>query len=280
MTTENAIDDKKIEETDTTNSWTKLKSFALNYTYSLIVTIFIIIFIIGSLGLYTTKVAQSNILPDNVDLEPFCNLAREVKPIYVDLNIMRPTMLSDYKNCYSQKAVFNSEEYLESFKNGFLCYFKKRANPTKTLSNIPLYFSKVYDNIVATNFWVINSLFLYLNYLPEWLIMVFYGFFGFFLWFGFYFFNIMISIFYHIVNIPQLFRSKDKNSDIWEEDKNISLFRITKLIIFCVMWIPLFISTFFITPIVLTIYSCFAPLFATYTINGKNKLNVFNFITK
>ena len=61
------IDEKKAEETGTSTGSPDFKGFATNYLFSIIFTIGIVIFVIGGLGLYTTKVAQSNILPDNID---------------------------------------------------------------------------------------------------------------------------------------------------------------------------------------------------------------------
>ena len=51
----NAIDEKKTEETN--NGSPDYKAFIKNYMSSIIFTIGFSVFIIGSLGLYTTKVA-------------------------------------------------------------------------------------------------------------------------------------------------------------------------------------------------------------------------------
>ena len=60
--------------------------FLLNYLSSIIFTIGISIFIIGGLGLYTTKVAQANILPDNIELAPYTIFDRIVDDIDIDIN--------------------------------------------------------------------------------------------------------------------------------------------------------------------------------------------------
>ena len=87
----------------------------------LIFTIGLFIFVIGGLGLYTTKVAQSNILPDNIEFAPYTIFDRVVKDIPIDINIMRPSLFSENKETLSQKVLFNSQEYLDSFSNSFLC---------------------------------------------------------------------------------------------------------------------------------------------------------------
>jgi hypothetical protein len=142
-------------------------------------------------------------------------------------------------------------------------------------------FSIVYDNLVAKNFLAINTIFYYLSHLPESAIMLLYGIFGIFIWVALYFFNVCISIFYHIVNIPQLFRDIDDTTNKWDSIDNINFFHFTKMLLFLFMWIPIGILAVFITPIFFTIYGLIAPLFAKYKIKNTNNnidYNVFNFL--
>ncbi len=272
---QNAIDEKKGENTEFKPDF---KGFIKNYLISIIFTIGVGVFIVGTIGLYTTKVAQSNILPDDVELAPFTVIDRIVNDIYVDVNIMKPSIFSDSSECSSQKAVFNSQEYLDSFKRSFLCYIKSKANPDGGLfSNAPLYFSHVYENLIAKNFLATNTIFLYLSQLPESLIMILFGLFGIAIWLLMYFFNMCISIFYHFVSIPQLFR--DISDDKWESNKDISFIRIMKLIMFFFIWVPVGFISATLSPLFFTLYGIFAPLFATYQIKQTNKKNnVFDFI--
>jgi hypothetical protein len=276
-----AIDEKKAEESETSTTSPDFKGFITNYLSSIIFTIGIGIFIIGGLGLYTTKVAQANILPDNIELAPYTIFDRIVDDkCYVDINIMRPSFLSENKETLSQKIKFNSQEYLDSFNKSFLCSLKKSADPNAGLfANAPLYFSFVYDNLVAKNFLAINTIFFYLSYLPESIIMLLYGIFGIFLWIGLYFFNVCISIFYHIINIPQLFRTaSEQNNKQWESMENISFFRFMKFILFF-LWFWVGLISAFVMPAFFTLYGLISPLFATYNIkNGKNGNNVTNFL--
>ena len=278
-----AIDEKKAEESGTTTTSPDFKGFITNYFSSIIFTIGVSIFIIGGLGLYTTKVAQANILPDNIELAPYTIFDRIVddNKCYIDINVMRPSFFSDNKETLSQKAKFNSQEYLDSFNKSFLCSLKKSADPNAGLfANAPLYFSFVYDNLVAKNFLAINTIFFYLSYLPESIIMLLYGIFGIFLWMALYFFNVCISIFYHIINIPQLFRTaSEQNDKKWETMENISFLRFMKLILFFFLWIPVGALSAFITPAFFTLYGLIAPLFANYNIkNGKTNNNISNFL--
>jgi hypothetical protein len=270
-----AIDEKKAEESGTSTTSPDFKSFAQNYTYSLIISIGIGIFVIGTLGLFTTKVVQANILPDNIELAPYTVIDRIVEEIPIDINIMKPitiippSFFPDSEKCFSQKAIFKSKEYLDSFNNGFLCSIKNSADPNAGLfANGSLYFSKVYDNIVSKNFLIINTVFFYLSYLPESLIMLLYGIFGIFLWMLLYFVNLFLSIYFHFVNIPQLFRStSEQNDKQWESIENISLFRFMKLILFFFVWSWIAFFSALITPAFFTLYGLISPLFASYKIN-------------
>ena len=107
--------------------------------------------------------------------------------------------------------------------------------------------------------------------------MLLYGFFGIFIWFGLYLFNMCISIFYHFINIPELFRASsnisDNNTDAfeWESDDNISYIRLLKLLFFFFIWFPIGLISTFVMPTFFTIYGLISPLFATYNINKTRK---------
>jgi len=277
----NAIDEKKKEETG--NSTTPdFKGFIKNYISSIVFTIGISVFIIGGLGLYTTKIAQSNILPDNIELAPYTIKDRVVKDIEININIMKPLFFSKNDNISLQKTTFNSQEYLDSFNENLLCYLKKSADPNSgLLANPSLFFSIVYDNLVAKNFLAINTIFYYLSHLPESVIMLLYGSFGIFIWTALYFFNVCISIFYHIINIPQLFRDIDDKTNKWESVEQITFLRFMKFLLFFFIWLPIGILSVFTTPAFFTIYGLIAPLFAKYKIKNTNNnvdYNVFNFL--
>ena len=265
----NSIDEKKNEETEFQPDY---QSFAKNYLSSIILTIGFSVFFIGTIGLYCTKIAQANILPDNIELAPYTVIDRIVQDIPIDINIMRQAFWSENKDTVSQKIIFNSQEYLDSFNNSFLCSIRKNADPNSGMfANAPLFFSNVYDNIVANNFLAINTIFFYLSYLPESIIMLLYGIFGIFIWITLYFFNICISIFYHFINIPQLFREVPEKSKKWETHDNISFLRVRKLLMFFFLWIPLGLISTFLIPAFFTIYALFSPLYASYKIQKTEK---------
>ncbi len=265
-TNNNAIDDKKE---NTKSNLPDFKAFIKNYTSSVIVTIGIYIFIIGGFGLYTAKVAQSNILPDNIELEPYTNFARVVKDITIDMNIVQSSIFAENKDILSQKAIFNSKEYLDSFNDGFLCKLKKYATPESGLfANGTLFFVKVYESIISANFYAINSLFFYLNYLPESLIMVVCGLFGPIIFGGLCLFNYCITIFYYIVNIQELFRNESTDEPgFWEAPKDISFFRLKNMLFF-ILWAIIYFYSLIFMPLVSTVYALVSPLYVTYKLSS------------
>jgi hypothetical protein len=124
--TTSSIDDKKTDETGTTTAQPDFKAFVTNYISSIIFTIGISIFVIGGLGLYTAKVAQSKILPANVDYAPYSDLIGDNLDdnIQIPMNVMRAHFFSPPEKTTSQTAIFNSEEYLDSFVSSFICSLK------------------------------------------------------------------------------------------------------------------------------------------------------------
>ena len=73
------IESKKKEQTNEVKP-TDWKQFAVNFSKSFLVTICLGVVVVGACGLYTTKVAQSNILPSNVDFAPYTNNDYTVDP--------------------------------------------------------------------------------------------------------------------------------------------------------------------------------------------------------
>jgi hypothetical protein len=248
------------------------KAFLKNYFKSLFITITLLIFIIGALGLYTSKIAMSNILPDDITLAPFTNKNWTSGNKEIDVHISG----SYFSDQFSQKATFDSNNFLGGFDNNFICFLKNIATDKNSMfANIALYLTKVYQNLMTKNFWAINSFFFYFNYLPETLVMLLYGFFGIFVWLGLFGLNICLSIFFHLVSIPHLFRkwlNEDDDKDLtWESDKDLSFFRIKKLILFFFIWGPIGLISTFVSPAFFTFYGLLAPLFAEYEIKDFKK---------
>jgi len=271
------IDEKKNDNVEATPI--NIKGFVFNYIYSLIFTISLGIFVLGTTGLYTSKVAQANFLPDNSELAPFTNIDRVVEDIPIDINVMRHYFWSDPKETLSQKAIFDNRSFLQSYKNSLVCTLNTRGQPNASMfANGTLYWSTVYNNMTAYNNWFMNTIFFYLSYLPESIIMIVYSIFAVFLWALLYFFNICLSIIFHITAIPQLVRhANSRNRNEWQAQADISFFTWKTLFLF--LWLIPIILTFMILPIISTFNGIIAPLCATYHYNGStDKQNIFNFI--
>lgn len=286
MSTEdtNTIDEKKNNTSNEKQN--KIYPFLINYLIFTIGFIIIFIFVLGSVGLYTTKVAQSNILPDNINLAPFTTLKRNVENIDIDINVVKPWFQffsSNTDETISQKIDFNSAEYLESFEDSFLETLKSYANPQAGIfANSALYYSKVYDSIVATNFSVINTIFYYLSFLPESVIMLLYSIFSFPLFFIVYGLSYVWTFFFHLINLPQFFRAASENNKYnWEPDNKISFLRIIPLILFWFNFIGAIISAC-VSPIFFTLYAFLSPLFISANLiiepSKKKKYSLFNLI--
>jgi len=282
MSTEdtNTIDDKK-NNTNSETKQNKVIPFLIYYLVVTIGTIIIFVFIIGSFGLYTTKVAQSNILPDNSSLAPFTDINRIIKDLPIDINVIKPWhdfFSFNSENTISQKINFDSQEYLASFKDSFLCALKLKAKPESgVFANTALYYSKVFDSIIATNFQIINIIFYYLSYFPESVIMLIYGLIAIPLFFIFFSVSYLWTFFYHIINIPQFFRAASENNEKkWEPTNKISFLRIIPLVLLGINCFGALISAL-LTPFLLTLYSFITPLAVGGKVNNKN-YNVLNLI--
>lgn len=150
-----AIDEKKEPDASQTNKNANLKGFITNYLSSIIFTIGISVLLIGSLGLYTTKVAQSNILPDNINLEPYTNVVRNVQEMAIDINIIKDISWNlKVNNIVSQKAYFNEEQFLKNFNHTLtgkvLDSFKSISSPSSgIIGNAGLYISSIYESMMT-----------------------------------------------------------------------------------------------------------------------------------
>jgi hypothetical protein len=84
----NAIDSKKnANNSSTPSSGPNYRGFATTFGKSLLTILKIIA--LGSIGLYICKVAQSSLLPDNLEQTPFGPNIRMPQHIPINMNIMQ-----------------------------------------------------------------------------------------------------------------------------------------------------------------------------------------------
>jgi hypothetical protein len=286
-----------------------LKGFLKNYFYVIIFGfIFIGVILIGTVGLYLTKVSVSDILPSNIKLPPF----RDVSPQELQeeiqkkakIVIMNPIKIRTFFGLgiwdepiqsYSQKAYFDYKEFMDSFNDSWLGMLRDYAtNPQNSLSNFALYMSEVLNSMTSSSFGLISLLFKSLNMLPEWLTMLITIFIFFIFGIIVFFYNVIFGILYHISNFKQYFRDvsiDDENK--WEPMRTTSWFEIIFKRAFNIFGILGLIKLFFlicayfwisffsilITPVFVTLYTLIKPLTAKYKLDkGEGEYGFWSFL--
>ena len=108
MSDTSAIDDKKKQQMPNTQK--DLLNFFLGILYQLI--IFGILIIIGALGLYSYRVAQTNILPTCLSLSPYTDMLPSIKEVPIDINVVKTE-----KGVWSTKIEFPLQENFKTINN-------------------------------------------------------------------------------------------------------------------------------------------------------------------
>ena len=247
------------------------KGFIIGILYHIIITILLGFMLFGSIGLFTCKVAQSNILPDNVKLAPFTNTMRNVEEIDINMNIIKEyglkglgwLLFQDPISVYSQKTQFSNEDAIKGYYKGIL----GKINSYKDLGNYWLYFTNVLNSMIATNNYLTTYFYQGLNsFCSEWMIIIIYTLLFPFIYLFMFFYNFWLTIWFHITHIGDLFKKQTDKE--WEKDDDVSYFRPFK--IFWMIVLAFFIGIpIFIIWIFSTIYSIFSPLFSEYKIKGE-----------
>ena len=151
-----AIDEKKAENEGTTNpNWSKFISNLLA-----IILFIVIYFIFGVYALYICKIAQSNILPIDINCFPFSDVKPTVTPIQT--NIFK----TDDKSIklsfpYGENSDFELLKTLREYKSSY------------DSNNILNYFISIIETLIVFDFKLINTTFNTLNGLPEGLVVFF-----------------------------------------------------------------------------------------------------------
>jgi hypothetical protein len=258
------------------------KGFLQHYFWIIIVGLILVgVVLFGSITLFLTKISTSNILPTDVEQVPFTDVINDT---YKEIEIiMNPVKIRtwfglgfwDYPTeVYSQKAKFDYEEFINSFKNGWINKLTNYANnPKKKLSNLALFMSEVLNPLTANSFGILTNIFKLFNYLPEWVTMLFGSLILFFSFIIIYGYNFILSIFYHLINLKQYFRVPSQGE--WESEDSISFLRIIKLILFSFIWWWVSLISLFVSPIIVTIYTLMKSLTAKYYLAKSNEENGF-----
>lgn len=283
MSEPNAIDSKKTEnETGTTEPAPNYGDFFKDIFLSVIVKRIIISFVfIGSIGLYTCKIAQSGLLPDNVDYIPFGNKVKQIEQIPINVNVVKEYGLFGFgwllgetpKKIWSTKIIFNDKN-----EGSIIQFLKSLQTNPKNASFFGLYISDIILNIIAINNLFINKIYGIANeFLPESLIIILFPFCFIILFAVLFILNIVLCFFNQIKHWNDFFMDKNvkDNKVNWLEP--FTYFKPWRMFLFFLYILFLFFPFAFTMPFFIVIYSFISPLF----ISGEtqNTKRTFNFLT-
>ena len=271
MVEKSALSDKK----DKINNPPTVISNTVEFFKSLLGQLLLLVIVIlsGSLILYKTKIAQSNILPTCMDFSPYTNISPPIKPIVADINIIKVGSA-----IMSTKITIPLEENIKAINDGFIGTLKNMINGPKT-NVFNLYIATTIEEVIANNFTIVNTFYNFLNiYFSEMMVIVV----GPFLSAIMYFFTIAINFGYMFVlwfyNIHLIFSEKTetannttwKSGDMWAPGSLI--WTLLCIWIFFVLFFV--VGIWLIIPIVsisTAIFCVFFPYFITSksTVTGK-----------
>jgi hypothetical protein len=264
----NAINNKKKnseKSNDESPNYGKFISRLCIYTIYILITFLLI----GSIGLYICKVAQANVLPDNLNYLPFGDKVKEIPEIPINSNIIKVFGLMGFGRILGQKPikeestkiVFNSKEILKGYENGILGVINSLKSNPERASFFGLYISDLLSSIIATNNLIINYLFGIINkYCSETIILLFFPLLLLFLIIFMIISNIFFCFFYQIKNFSDFFMNKNvKNNTVtWTEPFTyLRPWRAFLLLLYCFF---LFFPIIGFIPFFTTFYSIFSPL--------------------
>ena len=270
--------DKKKLQTITGSTRNQSIKNIWKYLLSVFVTILIIIgyFIFSSIILYECKLAQSNIVPTNLECYPYTENYPEIQKIFTNI------FISNTEPQTSVKLNFPYDK--QNSKNIILDMFRKyKENPK---SNFFLnYIIAILEGLINYSNNALTTFFNFLNKMPELLIIILGPILS-----GIYFvlspvIGIFIFIYYYFSEMKWFFKENTNNNTnakpIWSD---VNLFEVTKygislflvFIFFIIFWVLLFTAT----PIVCFVifYMCF---FMTFGYKGEidnKKATIFTII--
>ena len=271
------LDKKKLQNDSGTQTNKTIKNI-WKYILSVFVTILIVIgyFIFSSIILYECKLAQSNIIPTNLECYPYTEKYPEIQQIFTNIFV---------SNTEPQTSVKLNFPYDKSnSKNMLLDMFRKYKEQPK--SNFLInYFISILEGLINYSNNALVTFFNCLNKMPEVLIIILGPILS-----GIYFIlspviGIFVFIYYFFLEMKWFFKentnSNENDKPIWTD---VNIFETTKygiawLIVF-IFFIIFWILIFTVTPILsfVIFYMCF---FMTFSYKGEidnKKASIFTII--
>lgn len=242
---------------------------------SRVITIFLVVGIVGSIGLYTCKVAQANVLPDSMDFIPFGKKEKSVEEIPININIVKQYgmyglgwLLGEAPKVSSTKIDFDINQVNKSYAEGLIGVLNALKNDPEKSSYFGLYLRDVILNTIANNNLFINKLFGALNqYLPESVILILTPFIYSFLFIVVYLVNVGLCFFYQIKYWEDFFMDKGTKNNNVSWYKPFTYLRPVRGFAFFLYCLFLFFPFMFILPFIVMIYTYLSPIL----ISGKTE---------
>jgi hypothetical protein len=254
MSTENTEETTEIKQPDFKGFWKK-------YSKDVFINILLYVVVFGSIGLYISKVAGSNILPttDCLDTNDSCIL-----PVSVDMNVVKERTSKGFGvwenpiSTWCQKATFNictglMSEYLDPSKD---------KNPDKKASHIKNEMFKSLKTLDGFNNSITNKIFGMLCLMPEWISMIFFTLTGVFIFLIYYVLNFFMNIGVFLKSVMNLFTLEFES--------------IGDRLSYCVYLFFYSMIMWTIMPIVTTVYAFILPLLQKYTLESETEPNTNN----
>ena len=282
MSEPSAIDSKKTQSTSTEPN--NYPGF-FNAVYKNILSIFISFVILGCIALYTCKIAQANVLTDNIKFQPFGDKVRNVEEIPININVIKKYGLFGLgiwqkpEKVMSTKIVFDNEEVVKGYKGGFIGFLNSFKEDPERANLFGLYLRDVFVNVIAKDNAIINKVFEFCNkYLPESLIILLFPIIAPFFYTIFFIINCALCFYYQIKCGDDFFMDKgndgqNKSKVKWFEP--FTYLRPLRMFYVFLYAIILFFPFSILLPFIITIYSVLSPLGINATSTNTNTIITF-----
>jgi hypothetical protein len=267
---------KQTSSSDLTN--TTVKSM-VNFIFSLASMILLIIlyFIFGSIILYECKLAQSNIVPTNLECYPYTNTYPEIKQIFTNIFITNTNPQESVKLSFPYNELNSKHSLLEMFRN-----YKEGPNSNFLIN----YIISIIEGLINYNNNSITTFFNLLNQIPEILIVTLGPIISLFYFIITPILGIFVFIYYYFMEMNWLFKINVKASadgkPIWKDVNLLSPVGyvnsfILAFVFFMLFWVLLFTAAPFAC--IILFYLCFLMTFG-YTGEINNKIATMGTIIK
>ena len=281
-----AIDEKKDKDKETTTEKADWKGFFKNITTGIITNILIGIVCVGSIGLFFAKSANANIFPTNFNMQPYTNVKRDLK---LEIIYMNPVKILPYyglgfwadpEKYWIQEANFFNPEaninFMDNFFETWVCSLQK-----KDKSPFWIFETDVLKNMMCMSFIIFSSIFYYMNYLPEWLIMIVFSIFFLGLLYLIYIVNFIYGIYAHIIKFIDLISYL-----LFPANKEVIWLDYPGIFIYSIIYFWAAVISLMVSPALITAYTLFKALNVNYIVRKKDnkpndpiqKMNLVSFI--